>query len=366
VRVVFDDEDARKGRAAHELFEKMISGITDADLSWIADKNNLYDTDDLAKMYAYMNKVWHVEGLKDRFMPANHLRAEEELSCCLNNSILKGSADLSWWFPGTSKVLDLKTGNVVKNVWGQIKGYLILQIDKLSRSYPFADLEKWEYWGYVLWLRHWYYDAKKFTFQQLMEYKESIVSFAESKDPPYVVSPECKYCPRQYVDCQKYQEIISHIVELGASIQGFDFDKNADQILEIDNRFKILQKLCDTWGDFYKARRLAGPIVLSDGSRIINEPVLKRQITDLRKLKPIALKYMTEEDLLKCISISITHLEKTVKANAPKGKGAATMREMEQDLEEKQLISQVPHSSRILVVKPETKELQLEHAQSQT
>jgi len=333
------------GTAVHEAIPLMIRDVK-PDLHWIAEKYNVVDFDDMQKMYAYGHVAWREKGLKEKFLPGNFIKLEHKLEYQLTDNVkIVGTADLSWTYDQVTKILDWKSGRVKRNPWKQLLCYLLLNLESMRFNTDDSELRNFDFWGIVAWLRYWEYESKRFTYDQIMEFKDQLIEKVSQPDPEYVRNEECEYCPRYLTDCPIIPAETRNIALAVADIENFDFYTHADKVPEIDAKVKILTNLCNKWKKLRDARLRQGPIELPDNQQMVLEAITKRHISDNRKAKDITLDHLSESETWECLSFSLTQAEKQIRSNAQKGQGASLVRSFNRDLEEAGIISKVPFRS---------------------
>jgi hypothetical protein len=286
IRSYFEASDL--GKAAHEALALMAQG-DDADTDAIAAKWGC-SVDDLDYMFSAGVEAWskvhhHFDG------PVVEKYHELQIGCV----ILTGHPDLAKHVG----VLDWKSGRVRCNVRWQLCGY-----GRLTGAKK----------GVPVWLRD--RDYEVIPLMEPDDFDNALLDQVDKIGEEYVPGDHCALCPRK-LECPARQ---AELVKAAKLVQvSVDKPLSRDSLTKIYPLIKQLETAVEYAKDCIRDEvRENGALDLGDGMELALCDESKR-VVDLEKAWPTVTSRFDADGIASFTKISITKLEKAIKAQVPKG-----------------------------------------------
>ena len=309
-------DEAREGTAGHEALAKIVIGEI-PDIEAIAAKHDI-ETEALAELVGRGKRAW--EDLRKWFPnPATEIRMSDFFGGDVVE--LRGTADVLASSPDTLAVLDWKFGWAPSEHTYQLLGYADLAVGECGMPTS----------GHVLccevWVRAGEIRVRRYDMDALADFDRVLISQVRQTGKQYGPGLDaCRYCPHQ-TSCQARDEWMRSSVTALTPVAENQALTPA-MVGSLYERAKMLGKALDRYDEVLKAMLAQAPVPLPDGRKIVLE---ERQQDKVRPSK--AMPYLREglqltpDEADEILSVSKGGIERVVKARAPKGKGAAAVRE---------------------------------------
>ena len=301
--------EAREGTAAHEV-------RAGGEVGTIAEKYDL-DVETLEGLDRQATKIW--DEIKRWFPDARHeVRGKAELAADIQ---LTGTSDTVSATPDAIAINDWKFGWQPSEHSWQIRGYAYLA--RALRGMPES--------GYILaiesWVRIGEIRMRKFSAADLDLLRDELISQTRQIGKQWGPSRDaCRYCPHQ-LHCTAHDEWARSAVTALAPANG-ETALTPALVGQLYERRQMLGKALDRYEEVLRAMLDQGPVPLGDGREIRwheseqDKLVVSRAMSYLRETLEL-----TPAEADECLSLTKSGLERVLKGRAPKGKGAAMMRD---------------------------------------
>lgn len=316
-------EAALLGTAAHKGLETLVErGAVDWHSVPALAKRYQVDEDELRFLLSQGTKLW--AQVKDSF--PNPL-VELELSHEGDGWELTGHADILGRGATAVHVGDWKSGYLDGDYREQILGYcgLALLDDRSALSASAG----------VLWLRELEYEHHSMQRTELDGWVERIETKIVGWDGTYRPGPHCGYCHRSH-ECPARNALARRDV---AALANVDLTDETLSQLTNEQWINLVEMAADVSKIADRVRGLARERVLrhgdiSDGKRRLTVVTEERRSLDPIKAFPVLTEAgFGDEDMAQVISMSASKAEDVVAKRAPRGKGAAAVRQLREQLE---------------------------------
>ena len=316
-------QDARTGTGAHALIGAHILSEPH-DVNLMATQLGV-PAKTLRIAYYQARSIWlRLEG----FFP------NPSVECSLSGLATKGTADLVSFDYSEGgqleylRILDWK----LNEGWHpyQLRAYALAAVD----SFGFPDC------GYVdaieAWMLPGTYHLTRLTEDDLEDFRTRLMAQHERAGKQFSAGRWCTYCPIR-IKCTARDQYLQSAANALASTRGTPLTR--EKLESLWPMRTVLRKALD---EFDRAVKLEieskGPLILADGGTLgfheTQTPVFEYPSAVYQALQSMDI----DQDAL--ISISKTSLEKAIKAKAPKGQGAARVRETMAELKQAGLVTE--------------------------
>lgn len=316
---------ARTGTAVHEAMARVVEGRKVAHDYLQTKFGNTIDQDVARIAFATGRKIW---GKLSEVMPG--ALSERRIV----GRTTEGTADVLWLAlregssPQSIAILDWKLGMSEDHHINQLGAYALAAVDRYGRP---AD-------GYVtvveVWLMKGTYAAKRLSLVYLEHLRSRFEAQHMRAREQFNPGDWCKYCPFKTM-CGERRK---YIRAAGEAIAGIGCHVPTRKALaRLWDKSKALERALAEYKKAVRAEvATEGPLELGDGRVIDLHEQEKIVFDDAASVIDMVRPYA---DLNKLVSISKSSLEKAIRAKAPRGKAASTVRQTLASLEEEGLIS---------------------------
>jgi hypothetical protein len=321
-------EAADVGTAAHEALRSLAeTGRLDWDAIPMIAKRHGVPEDDVRILCAQANKLW--PQLADTFQGA---LTEVELSAVIADGFtLTGHADLLTITGTVARGGDWKTGRKDSSHEQQLRAYCALVM--------LENPELTEVTFTAIWVRD--SEIENYTMSRagclswLAELMQSVVHW----DGVYRTGPHCGHCPRNH-ECPA---VLAHIRRDVAAIADRDLlgrveceieKMSAAEIVAVLQKADLVTKFAERTREAIKKHVIAHGDIVADGVRLTIATEQRRELDPLAAWPVLEQTGgFTDEDFAQVIDLKPSRVEKQVASKAPRGKGAAAVREIQSALE---------------------------------
>jgi hypothetical protein len=317
------NEAADLGTAAHEALARFVEvGTYDLDTVPALARRYSVDETELRILIVSGIKLW--QQVEDSFPDA---QTEVELSTTDARWELTGHADVLSLGMTTAHVADHKTGRVDSDYREQLIGYAALALMQDSALESATAT--------VLWVRE--QEAEHYTMQrsELGAWLERLESEIVDWSGEYRPGKHCEYCHRSH-ECVAANALARRDV---AALSNLDLDDRALDALTPKQWIDLVEMAANVNKLSERVRGLAKTRVLqhgdiSDGKRRLTIVTEERRSLDPLKAFPVLDEAgFEDEDKAAVITMSAAKAEDVVAKRAAKGKGAAAVRALREQLE---------------------------------
>lgn len=324
--------EARLGTAVHAALALALGGggacSEAADVSALAvSAAKINDVDPGETVHLALNG-WHA--FHDHLAPHFPDRKTEWFMAHRFGEVqLTGHVDVLSVADGMVRVLDWKTGYADGSHRDQVRAYALLALQR----YPECDRA----FAAVVKLRDKVADCETYTRQELSDWWAQFVQQA-ADTTVYRPGPACTFCRRGPTCPAKtaaLQQAVSalmdedELVVVPANLTG-------EQYCRLLDRARMLESLCADVREGVKRRvaEAGGRLATEDGRELVLVETERRTIRACRtSAVQITSLLGSAEDWDGCLTISKTAVETAVRKAAPRGQGAARVRELMESLE---------------------------------
>lgn len=314
-------EAANTGTAAHELLAGL-ARTGDIDWAAVADiaKRHGADPDEVRMLAAMGRKLW--EQVKDSFPSA---LTEVPLHAQIGDVLLTGHADLISIVELTGRAADWKTGRLDSNYTPQLQGYAALTL--------LDNPELTECTSTALWVRD--QEIENYTMGRdglaswIAEFEQRVVRW----DGVYRPGPHCRYCPCSH-ECAAANALARRDVAamLDATVGAELAKMSPAEIVDLAQKASSVAGIADRVRKAIKAHVQEHGDVQANGHRLTIEQRPKRVLRPAEAWRVLTAAGFEDEDFAACMTLSVTKTEKRIAKKAGKGKGAAAVRTLGEEL----------------------------------
>ena len=261
-------------------------------------------------------KMW---GEIQKWMPSPQAEGE------MRTEILSGHVDAQSVGPVEGVILDWKSGRKDHDYKHQGFGYAWLRV----HFQP--DLERVTV--HFAWLRTRELESYTVTRERADSWYQQLQDEVINWNGKYHAGPHCTFCPRR-TSCPAVTALVRQDVAMFADGKAFELSTcTGPELCGHFRKIKMLQHLLDA------AERNArseighrGDVLDGEGGVIHYVEAEGPRDVDTLKAWDALTKRLTDEELAPCLKVRLGELETALKAKAGKGKGAAAVRELNEEL----------------------------------
>lgn len=320
------NDAAGVGSAAHEALRALVErGEPEWDRIPDIAATHGADHDEVRMLVAMARKLWQTPGVGDRHQ---HPLTEVALSAELAPGVtLSGHADIYSTHPGgVAYIDDLKTGFVDASYREQMLGYCALALlDDPRLDVAYARL---------LWVRAGDVEAYSLTRADLPAWRDRVVNAVARWDGTYHPGAHCEHCPLAHSCKARGAMARADAAALLGTPEPIDVmaltPADAMRLRDVADR---AEKMGAAVKAALRERVLSGGVVAGDGFALVPEPRVSRELDTLKAWDVLTAEGFVDEDWQAVLDVSLRAVEERVKAKAPRGKGAAAIRDINSKLE---------------------------------
>ena len=239
----------------------------------------------------------------------------------LFSGCLTGHADVVSNFGYTVSCGDWKSGRKDRDHKHQVFGYAWLLLQRAS------DVQ--QVTVHIFWLREKEIESYTVTRERADAWYQQLQGEVVDWDGKYHAGPHCTFCPRR-TSCPAVTALVRQDVEMFADGKTFELATcTGPELCGHFRKIVMLKHLLDA------AERNArseighrGDVLDGEGGVIHYVPAEGPREVDTLKAWDALTKRLTDEELAPCLKVRLGELEATLKTKAGKGKGAAAIREL--------------------------------------
>lgn len=327
--IVGDSDASSLGRAVHEALAVSARGER-ADIAAIAAKYNVTEKD-VAVLHAIGGRSWlqykEQYGLE---ILAVEQPMEEEIVPGMAR--LVGTADIIARTGATVVAWDWKSGSGAADHGPQLMGYARLARGQWV-TWDKDGKSAGEYWGATCFLRDQEVDLVQFTPADLDDLPKRIMYAIEHPDK-YNPGDACTFCPRN-LDCPARTALVQQGVRDFATANEAIDAMPAALLASKFRLIKMVKAACEHAEEVLKERVAEmGSLPDGNGGVLTLKPKASTKVNAEKALPLLLERFGSADVLAPCLTIGKGKLEDLARKSAPKGKGAATIRAMLDELEE--------------------------------
>lgn len=324
------NELAGAGSASHKLFEHLpVDGTIEWDrVNEFADEFGA-DDEEVRMLCAKGLKMWRK--ISQHFPRALTEIAVEHLVLEVAGLRITGHIDLIAISGDVARIGDWKCGRLDSAYVEQLRSYgamVLLNFPQLREVTVTA-----------LWVRSEEVENYTMTQADAQAWLERLVSTVVKWDGVYRPSTKnCQYCVRNH-ECpagiaQLRRDVAAifdlELVDASTSLQSMP----AEQIIELRRKAKTVATIADRINNAIREHVLGGNVVEANGLSLAIEREERRELDPLKTWVVLEKDFgFTDEDFAAVVKLGASKVEKRVKENAGKGKGAAAIRGLREKLE---------------------------------
>ncbi len=332
-----NNAEAREGHAAHAALAVMVAGAT-PDIEAIATEYQV-DRDELASLVSRGRKAWsELRGFFPEAVPERHMAHE-----IAHDVDLRGTADVASIVEAATAVLDWKAGWRSSEHPGQLKSYAYLASTFTNHEYVLAV---------EVWLRLGTFRVHRWSRAELEAHAAQLVAQTTRIGKQWGPSPSaCQYCPLQ-LTCKARADYLTGGADGLVPFAGNRYPVSRELIGQLWEKRTALRRALDRFDALADAMLDEGPIPLDDGRelrRVTSERTRIRSVAAMQFLR----ERLSSEQADEVISVSKSALANALKAGAPRGKGAAAIREGMAELERLGALETYTHTEKRVVTREE-------------
>lgn len=323
------NEAAEAGTAFHRWIAAHIAG-DELDQAALAKEHGIEDEDELRMLCAQGARAY--AELKKHFDGADAPPLTEvALETILDECAIVGTADMLARSRDVGLILDWKTGRVESDYTHQLRGYTLAAMELLGDVREMVVI--------TVWVRQGVWDVERLSREQLTSWARHLNERARNGAATFNPGGHCQYCPRRMSCPARTGLVRATIAELTSGEPVIEWTPETRKELgprigELLDRADMVKGLCETFRAAVKADvQEHGPIPIGDGRQLGLQTVRRRSL-DTRLALPVLKERLGADELRDVIKISVSDCESAVAARAPKGKGAASKRELCEALEQ--------------------------------
>lgn len=314
-------EAATLGTAAHTLLADLAqTGEVDYSAVPVVAQRYGVDPDELRMLAAMGRKLW--TEVAESFPAA---LTEVPLSAEIAGLLLTGHADLISIAQTTGRVGDWKTGRKDSDYQEQLCAYAALIL--------LDNPELTECTATILWVREHEIENYTMTRAGMREWVGRLEAEIVHWDGTYHPGSHCQYCPRSH-ECGAANALARRDVaamtdeEIGRDLATLP----PEQIVELHGKAKSVAAIAKRVTDAIKAHVQQHGDVQANGSRLTIETRGKRQLRPAEAWPVLTAAGFNDADFAASMTLSVTKVEKRVAQQAGRGKGAAAVRALGDEL----------------------------------
>jgi hypothetical protein len=271
-------------------------------------------------------EVWPLVNVGKKILAELGLGKPTAMEQELSDGDLSGHPDAEWVQPGQYVIGDWKTSRLDGSYYHQLMGYAWLRHDSIracgGRCLLFAS-----------WLRDGTVERYLATTETVEAWHAEYKALAAQRDRPFVTGGHCTYCQRAS-DCPAQHEDLRQALATIDGDAALDVSKlDGPTVARVHRKLKMLASVKEKWDEALKVRiKSLGPVDCGDGHTLaVVEENGKREV-DTAAAWPILTKELDADEMAGCVSISIRKAEDAVAKKAGRGKGAAAVRLLTEEL----------------------------------
>jgi len=252
------------------------------------------DADEVRWLYFEGVQWW--ERLKP-FFEGGRVEAEH----FMRRGNIQGTADVIAWLDGDClRVLDWKSGYVLTDAWHQCSAYAWLGEEEIH-GLPIERIE-----CFVVWLRHGHLDKEHYTPEQLAKWRGSLDKDVLAKPKTYRAGDQCEYC-RKRPKCRAFGKYLMAASDCMGNVMDAAHHVGLGAVYA---RAKQLKSAITKFDKIIALRvKTEGSVDLGDGTQLV-QGMRDKTTMDLRKAWTILTDNFTADELVECMSASLSKFKK--------------------------------------------------------
>jgi hypothetical protein len=309
-----DSDAADLGTEAHRAAAIMVET---GSIPW----DTLPEDKELRMLCAMATKLWRqVEESFPNAMTEVPLRYET------GGVVVTGHADLLSIGGSIARVADLKTGRKDFDYSAQLKTYAALVLCE----HP----ELTQATSTILWVRDQEIESYTMVQREAHEWLDDLASVVVDWNGVYTTGSHCQWCQRT-ASCPAARAMVRRSVE--AFVPGNAADQLAtmtpDQVISLLDTAKLVERYAKAAQQVVRDLVVATGDVVGSGHRLTLEATHPREIDPLKAFPVLESLGFGDPELAQCVDVSLSKAEDIVRKRAPRGNGAAAVRDLDAALD---------------------------------
>ena len=310
-------EPADDGTAVHAGLAAVVRGMApEAAHELMLTEHSACNRAEVTPLFWAGVKMW---GEISKWIPSPQAEGE------MKTEVLSGHVDAQSVGPIEAVILDWKSGRKDRDYRHQGFGYAWL------RLHFHADLA--QITVHFAWLRTQEIESYTVTRARADAWYQQLQDEVVNWDGKYHEGSHCAFCPRR-TSCPAVTAMVRADVAMFADGRTFELSTcTGPELCGFFRKVKMLQRLLES------AERNArseighrGDVLDGEGGVIHYVPAEGPREVDTLKAWPSLVKRLTDEELAPCLKVRLGEMESAIKAKAGKGKGAAAIRGLNEEL----------------------------------
>jgi hypothetical protein len=310
-------EPADDGTAVHAGLALVVRGMApDAAHELMLAEHPACNRGEVTPLFWAGVKMWGEIG---KWMPGAYSE------CHYENDGLSGHLDAESTQETEGAVCDWKSGRKDHDYRQQGFGYAFLKLRKQPALKQVTV--------HFAWLRTQELESYTVTRERAELWYQELQDRVVNWDGKYHEGPHCAFCPRR-TSCPAVTAMVRSDVAMFSDGKTFELSTcTGPELCGFFRKVKMLQRMLEA------AERNArseighrGDVLDGEGGVIHYVPAEGPREVDTLRAWPSLVKRLTDEELAPCLKVRLGEMEAAVKAKAGKGKGAAAIRELNEEL----------------------------------